>query len=361
MCESRCSAMVADPTKTTMGGARTTEPGSNVPAEGSTLSGQLQPPRDYFSPGAQTVCRDNPSLNAKINGDNQAINADTGDTSNTITINGSAPLPFDRAATAITIHGGQGGNGGEGGGTGGAGGVGQGNQVQIHLAGHEIILNVYYGSRDRELDFVWDMAIIFDRNVIKHGGKSTRSTLTLVSDFMAADMPGQRQSNGSVTGKIRKQCMREHNSNFHATVWSCLCGANPADVTVRLLRNVPAITTLCLDFLGSSGALFSALTIRPGVFGPLLCPVLTALEWGDQNDTMNRAAFVDMVESRWRVLSGSQCSRLRFVRVYPHSVRMKGAKRRMNGRMQDFVEEGMDAIILAAWKGWNTMERWREY
>ncbi|KAJ7113415.1 hypothetical protein C8R44DRAFT_881733 [Mycena epipterygia] len=60
-------------------------------------------------------------------GDNQAINADIGDISNTVTINGSASLPFDRAATAITIHGGQGGNGGEGGGTGGAGGVGQGN------------------------------------------------------------------------------------------------------------------------------------------------------------------------------------------------------------------------------------------
>ncbi|KAJ7113414.1 hypothetical protein C8R44DRAFT_796482 [Mycena epipterygia] len=138
------------------------------------------------------------------------------------------------------------------------------------------------------------------------------------------------------------------------------CCANPADV-IHLLQNVPALTTLCLDFLGPSDALLSALTIRPGVFGPLLCPELTALEWGDQNNTMDHAAFVDMVESRWRVPSGSQCSRLRFVRIYPHSVRMKSAKRRMNGRMQGFVEEGMDAIILAAWKGWNAMERWREY
>ncbi|KAJ7113585.1 hypothetical protein C8R44DRAFT_930281 [Mycena epipterygia] len=141
------------------------------------------------------------------------------------------------------------------------------------------------------------------------------------------------------------------------------CDANPVDV-IRLLRNVPALTTLCLDFLGpaaATGALLSALTIRPGGSdsGVALCPGLTALEWGDQNETMDRAAFVDMVESRWHVSAGSQCrcSRIRFVGVYPGSLRMNRAGRRMHG----FVEEGLDAVILNARKGWHAMERWREY
>ncbi|KAJ7113466.1 hypothetical protein C8R44DRAFT_741061 [Mycena epipterygia] len=125
-------------------------------AEESTLSGQLKPPRDRFAPGARPVHAAEPPLTTQIDGDNGSTSGDNaGGTSNTLVINGSAPMPFDRN---IIIHGGQGGNGGEGDGTGGNGGTGQGNQLQIHLSG-ETTLNVYYGGRNLDLEFVVDMAV----------------------------------------------------------------------------------------------------------------------------------------------------------------------------------------------------------
>ncbi|KAJ7113492.1 hypothetical protein C8R44DRAFT_741088 [Mycena epipterygia] len=130
---------------------------SNVPAEGtSTRSEQLKPPHDRSAPGARAVRTVEPPLTAQIDGDNGSTSGDTaGGTSNTVIINGSAPMPFDRD---IISHGGQGGNGGEGGGTGGNGGTGEGNQLQIHLAS-ETTLNVYYGGRNRDLEFVVDMVV----------------------------------------------------------------------------------------------------------------------------------------------------------------------------------------------------------
>ncbi|KAJ7136969.1 hypothetical protein C8R44DRAFT_768203 [Mycena epipterygia] len=87
-------------------------------------------------------------------GDDGAV---SGDILNTVKTN---PTSLERS-TRITLYGGRGGNGGDAGGTGGNGGAGQGNHVQIHLPeGGEITLNIHYvpGGRDRDFDFVWDMA-----------------------------------------------------------------------------------------------------------------------------------------------------------------------------------------------------------
>ncbi|KAJ7113458.1 hypothetical protein C8R44DRAFT_855925 [Mycena epipterygia] len=148
-----------------MGFARAADTSSDSPAENSTLRGQLKPHRDGCI-GAQTgasVGADTPSRDATMNGDNQTINGDIGDTAtDTVRIDGNAPMPSDRNLTGIAIYGGQGGNGGEGGRTGGAGGVGQGNQVQIYLSGGEFTVNVYDGG--------------------------TRSTVTRASDFVGPDI-----------------------------------------------------------------------------------------------------------------------------------------------------------------------------
>ncbi|KAJ7113394.1 hypothetical protein C8R44DRAFT_984692 [Mycena epipterygia] len=138
-----------------------TETRSDIPAEeSSTRSEQLRPAHDRFALRARPVRAAEPSLIAEINGINGSTSGDTdGGSSNTLMINGSAPMSFDRN---ITIYGGQGGNGGDAGGTGGAGGVGQGNQLQIYLAGNDITLNVHYGSGDRDIDFVMDMLYPFD-------------------------------------------------------------------------------------------------------------------------------------------------------------------------------------------------------
>ncbi|KAJ7128714.1 hypothetical protein C8R44DRAFT_778552 [Mycena epipterygia] len=127
---------------------------SNFPEEGSTLRGQHKPLCDCCVSAPQTsssVCADTASRDTTINGDNATSRVDTGgDTYNTARINGS---------TRFIIHGGQGGSGGEGGGIGGNGGAGQGNQLQFYLAGDDITLHVYHGSRDRDFDFVVDMAM----------------------------------------------------------------------------------------------------------------------------------------------------------------------------------------------------------
>ncbi|KAJ7105276.1 hypothetical protein C8R44DRAFT_806890 [Mycena epipterygia] len=104
---------------------------------------------------SDSVCADPASRGATMNGTAFTHALPHRDTSNTAEIDGSMSTSLDRN-TRITIYGGQGGNGGEGGGTGGNGGAGEGNQLQIHLAG-ETTLNVYYGGRDRDLDFVVDM------------------------------------------------------------------------------------------------------------------------------------------------------------------------------------------------------------
>ncbi|KAJ7113471.1 hypothetical protein C8R44DRAFT_232325 [Mycena epipterygia] len=116
---------------------------------------RIAPPRPQSAPPEYRPRQPAPPMPFSPRGDvdHSRRSMDAPFSSNTVKINGSTPTPFERN---IIITGGQGGNGGEAGGTGGNGGAGEGNQVQIYLNG-EITLNVHYGDRNRDLDFVVDM------------------------------------------------------------------------------------------------------------------------------------------------------------------------------------------------------------
>ncbi|KAJ7131794.1 hypothetical protein C8R43DRAFT_895562 [Mycena crocata] len=135
-----------------------------------------------------------------------------------------------------------------------------------------------------------------------------------------------------------------------------MCDATDTDI-LSILRNAPAITTLAIHFAGkstASDALISALTV-PST--DRLCPNLISLSWGDRNDGINRVAFADMVESRWRVPRNGVYRQLRFVGIYLQRLGMKANGR----RLEAFAEEGMDVVLLNAHKGTPVMERWRDY
>ncbi|KAJ7617806.1 hypothetical protein FB45DRAFT_1034047 [Roridomyces roridus] len=90
----------------------------------------------------------------------------------------------------------------------------------------------------------------------------------------------------------------------------------PASQVLGLLHETPALTKLAIGFLGpltETTLLIAALTV-PSSERHIICPrsnCLTSLSWGDRNDTIDRKAFVDMVESRWRA-----APRLRFLGLY---------------------------------------------
>ncbi|KAJ7508916.1 hypothetical protein B0H11DRAFT_1791764, partial [Mycena galericulata] len=134
------------------------------------------------------------------------------------------------------------------------------------------------------------------------------------------------------------------------------CNARTDPEILQILHNTPSLTHLALDFPGpssSTNGLIYALTIRPGgADGAGVCHTLTSLSWGDRNDTMDRSAFVDMLESRWRV-SGFD-PRLRFVRVYLGRLRMRSRL------LPVLAEEGLDVLVLNSRKGNPAMELWRE-
>ncbi|KAJ7779368.1 hypothetical protein DFH07DRAFT_794796 [Mycena maculata] len=163
-----------------------------------------------------------------------------------------------------------------------------------------------------------------------------------------------------VHGKIERVLLFLHTSAFVLTRLTLFkCDAADTQV-IHLLQNTPSLCALALDFLGPSiatNSLISALTLPvEALEGEILCPKLVSLSWGDRNDTMDRVAFVDMVESRWRVsrVNGRQ---LRFVGVYLGRRRLKAS----GMRMREFVEQGMDVLVLNARKGRPAMDRWREY
>ncbi|KAJ7473034.1 hypothetical protein B0H11DRAFT_2195674 [Mycena galericulata] len=137
------------------------------------------------------------------------------------------------------------------------------------------------------------------------------------------------------------------------------CNARTDPEILQILHNTPSLTHLALDFPGpssSTNGLISALTIRPGgADGPGVCPGLTSLSWGDRNDTMDWSAFVDMLESRWRVSGSEPAHRgLRSVRVYLRRLEMRSQL------LPVLVEEGLDVLVLSSRTG-HPMEVWREY
>ncbi|KAJ7459608.1 hypothetical protein B0H11DRAFT_2316515 [Mycena galericulata] len=156
---------------------------------------------------------------------------------------------------------------------------------------------------------------------------------------------------------------------------------------LEILRHTPNLHSLELDLLGPppplqpsrfvpiaamnariddnpktvAQTLIAALTVCPCF--ACLCPSLTSLSWGDRNDIIDRAAFVDMVASRWRVRasngssSRTSPSRLRFVGVYLGRLCMKPRGR----SFKIFEEEGMKVVLLNGRKGRRVVEGWREH
>ncbi|KAJ7731671.1 hypothetical protein DFH07DRAFT_781165 [Mycena maculata] len=118
-----------------------------------------------------------------------------------------------------------------------------------------------------------------------------------------------------------------------------------------ILRYTSSLAAFALDFAGTSSTtnqLISVLAVRPDdANAQCLVPDLTSLSWGDRNDTMDRGAFVDIVDSWWRVPDGC-CSRLRFVAVYSGRGRLKpkGGLFRIFGRCLEFSErEARDGAL----------------
>ncbi|KAJ7617814.1 hypothetical protein FB45DRAFT_1034055 [Roridomyces roridus] len=116
-----------------------------------------------------------------------------------------------------------------------------------------------------------------------------------------------------------------------------MCDA-PASQVLGIFRETPALTTLAVDFLGPStetALLLATLTV-PSSEQDIICPRLTSLSWGDRNDTIDRKAFMDMVESRWRT-----APRLCFVGLYLGCIRIKTA----GLRLRALAEEGLDVVL----------------
>ncbi|KAJ7460316.1 hypothetical protein FB451DRAFT_1270975 [Mycena latifolia] len=139
-----------------------------------------------------------------------------------------------------------------------------------------------------------------------------------------------------------------------------MCDAAASDI-ILILQNTTSITDLRVDLLGPPPALnelISVLEIRPQL-SPL-CPNLTSLSWGDRNNYLDTAAFVDMVESRWCLRPSASeplHSQLRSVAVFVGRARMKAQW----NRLRSFADEGLNVVILTARRGANAMEKWREY
>ncbi|KAJ7636344.1 hypothetical protein FB45DRAFT_1137931 [Roridomyces roridus] len=149
-----------------------------------------------------------------------------------------------------------------------------------------------------------------------------------------------------------------HTSNCYLTRITLFKHSSPASQVVHLLRELPTLTGLALDFLGpppETSALVSALTIidERGVDGDIICPRLRELSWGDRNDTIDRKAFVEMVNSRWE----PGRTGLRFVGLYLGRLRMKTA----GLRLKALEREGLEAVVMNAKKGNRVMEGWRYY
>ncbi|KAJ6617633.1 hypothetical protein B0H10DRAFT_2032296 [Mycena sp. CBHHK59/15] len=133
----------------------------------------------------------------------------------------------------------------------------------------------------------------------------------------------------------------------HLTLRACRTSAPVVD----LLQSLPSLASLWLDFPGpaDTNAIISALTLRDA--GPCLCPNLTSVSWCDANDSLDRTAFVDMVESRWRVRDG-RCRPLRHVTVLTGRVGMKSHGRRL---------QALDGLVFTTLNGWMArlaMQKW---
>ncbi|KAJ7697992.1 hypothetical protein B0H17DRAFT_1261053 [Mycena rosella] len=194
--------------------------------------------------------------------------------------------------------------------------------------------------------------------LVRHGGSLTLlrlRRLVITHSVLLDSLVTPALQDLHVWGGIDRVLPFLHNSACALTRLALSMCDTAAYNIILLLRHTPSLKTLCIDFLGpttESTALVSALVIRP--LAEPLCSHLASISWGDRNDAMDRAGFVDMVVSRWRV--SAPLRRLRFVGLYLGHPRMKGHGRRLRG----LADEGMDVVILNGRKGTQAMDNWRE-
>ncbi|KAJ6617665.1 hypothetical protein B0H10DRAFT_2032427 [Mycena sp. CBHHK59/15] len=136
----------------------------------------------------------------------------------------------------------------------------------------------------------------------------------------------------------------------HLALQTCRTSA----LVLDLLQSLPSLASLWFGSPGpaDTNTIILALTLRGA--GPCLCPNLTSLSWCDTKDYLDRAAFVDMVESRWRVPDG-HCRPLRQVAVYTGRVRMKSHGRRLQAL------DGLVFTILNGRMARPAMQKWKEW
>jgi hypothetical protein len=118
------------------------------------------------------------------------------------------------------------------------------------------------------------------------------------------------------------------------------------------------LTTLVLDFRGhrdSVGPPAAEVVVATLVASESqrLCPNLASLSYADLEDTLDRAAFADMVLSRCTTAGDSK----EFRRLY--SVAVYSGQKRAGWRLRGIP--GLEVELLNAKKGRPALQRWRGY
>jgi hypothetical protein len=135
------------------------------------------------------------------------------------------------------------------------------------------------------------------------------------------------------------------------------------DNIIALLQNTPALSALQIDFFGGAeemSNLISALTVDAESGGPCLCPDLTSISWADRKCVLSHAAFIDMVQSRWRVPDTIYCRRLRSIEILLGRVRI--IKTRANGRrLEALRDEGLEVSIVNCRQVPTAIAKWRNW
>ncbi|KAJ7604314.1 hypothetical protein DFH06DRAFT_1391240 [Mycena polygramma] len=124
----------------------------------------------------------------------------------------------------------------------------------------------------------------------------------------------------------------------------------PAEEIITILKQLPSLTALSLD-LSLEISIPPAPIVAALMAAERLCPNLISLSWADQEDSLDRTAFADMVVSRCAPSSGVHP--LRFVAVYSGRRRMKGAGWRMRGL------PGLEVVTMNRKKGAPAVLGWR--
>ncbi|KAJ7291995.1 hypothetical protein C8J57DRAFT_1274349 [Mycena rebaudengoi] len=106
--------------------------------------------------------------------------------------------------------------------------------------------------------------------------------------------------------------------------------------------------------------LISALTVDAESGGPCLSPNLTSISWADRKCVLSHSAFVDMVQSRWRVANTTYCRRLRSVEILLGRVHIIKT-RTIGRRLEALRDKGLEVSIVDCRKVPAAIAKWREW